>query len=61
MQPADDEDSIAATKVLLTTGECLFDLTKNGARLHPTGFGSRACLPQESKYHSFVGEAACGR
>ena len=61
MQPADDDESIAATKILLETGECLFDLTKNGARLRPTGFGSRACLPQESKYHSFVGEAACGR
>ena len=45
MQPADDDESVAATKIVLETGECIFDLTKNGARLRPTGFGSRACLP----------------
>jgi len=61
MQPADDAESTAATTLLLKTGECKFDLTKGGARLRPTGFGSRCCLPQERKYHSFVGEAACGR
>ena len=61
MQPADDDESIAATKVLLETGECTFDLTRGGARLRPTGFGSRSCTLQESKYHSFIGEAACGR
>ena len=61
MQPADDEESIKATKLLRETGECLFDLTRGGARLRPTGFGSRCCVPKEKKYHSFVGEAACGR
>ena len=61
MQPADDDESVAATKILLETGECLFDLAKKGARLRPIGFGSHACLPQERKYHSFVGEVACGR
>ena len=61
MQPADDAKSIVASKLLLKTGECLFGLTKGGAQLRSTGFGSRSCIPQESKYHSFVGETACGR
>ena len=60
MQPADDEVSTAATKLLRDTGECSFDLTKGGARLRPTVFGSRSCALQESKYHSFKGEVACG-
>ena len=41
MQPADDAESTAATTLLLKTSECKFDLTKGGARLRPTGFGSR--------------------
>ena len=61
MQPADDPTSIAATKTLLSGGKCLFDLTKSGARLQPISFGSRACTGLERRYHSFVGEAACGR
>ena len=61
MQPADDDESVAATKTLLETGEYLFDLTRSRARLRSAGFGSRAYLPQESKYHSFVGKEACGR
>ena len=61
MQPTDDNGFITATKLLLETGECLFDLTQGGAHLRLTGFWSRSCLLQESKYHSFVGEAACGR
>ena len=61
MQPAGDDESVAATKTLLETGECLFDLTKSSARLRPTGFGSRACLSKESRYYLFVGEAACDR
>ena len=60
MQPADDEESVHTTKILLETGECLFNLTQGGARLHPTGFGSRYCLPKETKYYYFEGEAACG-
>ena len=47
MQPVCDAESIAATAHLNSTGECKFDLTKSGARLRPTGFGSRSCLPQE--------------
>ena len=51
MQPADDEVSTAAAKLLLDTVECSFNLTKGSARLHPTGFGSRSCTLQESEYH----------
>lgn len=61
MQPADDEESQRATKLLLETGECIFDLCKNGARLRPIAFGSRACTDMERKLHSFLGEIACGR
>ena len=41
MQPADDAESTKATKTLLKTGECLFDLCKDGARLRPIKFVSR--------------------
>ena len=61
MQPADDEESVRATELLRTTGECLFDLCKNGARLRPIAFGSRACTDMERKLHSFLGEVASGR
>ena len=59
MQPSNDAESIRATEILRKPGEYVFDLTRNGAHLRPTGFGSRCCLEQEKKYHSFVGEAAC--
>lgn len=61
MQPADDEESQEAIKILLETGECLFDLSPNGPRLRPVAFGSRSCTDMERKLHSFVGEVACGR
>ena len=38
MQPSDDAESITATKLLKTTGECKFDLSMNGARLKPIFF-----------------------
>ena len=60
MQPANNAESIRATEILRKTRECLFGLTRNVARFRPTGFGFRCCLEQENKYHSFVGEAACG-
>ena len=60
VQPEDDKESTAATKILQTTGECKSDLNKIGSRLRPTGFGSRAYLSQERKHHSFMGETACG-
>ena len=61
IQLADDEVSIAATKLLLETGEDTFDLTRGVVQLRPTDFGSHSWTLQESKYHSFIGEAACGR
>ena len=61
MQPADDEESISATKVLKDTGECMFDLTSKGPCLLPINFGSRGCTDAERTFHSFVGEACCGR
>jgi hypothetical protein len=61
MQPGDSAADIAATAKLLETGICDFDLTMGGARLRPIRFDSRACTEQERHFHSFVGEAACGR
>ena len=62
MQPADDEESRAATVTLRETGECLFDLSaKEGPRLRSIAYGSRACTDMEKLFHSFVGEGACGR
>ena len=61
MQPAQDKISKDAVKLLETTGECIFDISTDGARLKPITFGSRSCTIMESKLHSFTGEAACGR
>ena len=61
MQPENDEDSKKATVKLLQDGICLFDLSKGGARLKPVAFGSRSCNINEKHFHSFTGEAACGR
>jgi hypothetical protein len=61
MQPDDSPASVAATKKLAKTGICDFDLTLTGARLRPVRFDSRKCTEQERHFHSFVGEAACGR
>ena len=61
MQPANDKESLAAMKTLTSTGVCLFDLAKNGARLKPIAFGSRSCNINEKYFHSFTGEAASGR
>ena len=61
MQPDDSPESLKAIKHLAATGECLFDLSLDGPRLRPVRFGSRANMPYERNYHSFVGEVACGR
>ena len=61
MQPAKDVESSRATKELLDTGNCLFDLSKDGPRLQPIQFESRSCTNFECKYHSLVGETAAGR
>ena len=47
MQPVDDIESTKATKALLKCGEYTFDLSKDGARLRPVRFGSRACTDFE--------------
>ena len=38
-----------------------FDTSIMGPHLRPILFGSRRCTPKEQHFHSFVGEAACGR
>ena len=59
-KPAEDAESVADTKNLGQTGECLFDLCKEGVRLRPVSFGSRSFTDFERRYHSFVGEASAG-
>jgi hypothetical protein len=61
MQPDDSPASVAATQRLVEDGVCDFDLTLKGARSRPVRFDSRKCTEQERHFHSFVGEAACGR
>jgi len=61
MQPDNSDASKAALALLRSEGICQFDLTMNGARLRPIRFGSRSCTERECHYHSFVGEAGCGR
>ena len=52
MQTSDDKESIKAIKNLASTGICLFDLSKNGARLKHIAFGSRSCTV--NKLLSFI-------
>ena len=61
MQPHSDSVSVSALKLLENEGICKFDSSPDGARLRPIAFGSRSCTVMESKLHSFVGKAACGR
>ena len=61
MQPDDSDASAAALALLRSDGICNFDVTMSGARLRPIRFGSRSCTERERHYHSFVGEAGCGR
>ena len=42
MQANDDDESVKATTLLKTTGECTFELNKVGTRLKPVAFGSRS-------------------
>ena len=60
MQLADDEESQKPTTHLKNTGECLFGLSKNGARMKPVTFGYRSCDDMEIKYHYFIGKVASG-
>ena len=61
MQPSNENETQAASKQLLVSGEYLFDLSKQGARLQPIAFGSRSCTLVERRFHSFTGKAASGR
>jgi hypothetical protein len=62
MQPDSSSPAfVAAAKRLVEDGICNFNLTLKGARLRPVYFDSRKCTEQERHFHSFVGEAACGR
>ena len=61
MQPDDSEASKEALVHLTDQADADFDATSNGARLRPILFGSRHCSTKERHFHSFVGEAACGR
>jgi hypothetical protein len=61
MQSDDFDTSAAALALLRSDGICNFDVTMNSARLRPIRFGSRGCTERERHYHSFVGEAGCGR
>jgi hypothetical protein len=61
MQPDDSDASKVALALLRSDGICDFDLSMNGARLRPIRFGSRSCTERECHFHSFVGEAGCGR
>ena len=60
MQPGDSPASLKAINHLTATGECLFDISLDGPRLHPILFSYRANMTYERNYHSFVGEVACG-
>ena len=55
IQPEDDVELTKFTKSLLNSGEYMFDLGKDGVRLHPVRFGTRVCTYFECKYHSYVG------
>jgi hypothetical protein len=61
MQPDDSDASAAELALFRSDGICNFDVTMNGARLRPIRLGSRGCTERERHYHSFVGEAGCGR
>ena len=62
IQPADNDESVAAIKLLLKAGECNFGSKKSGARLQPITFGSRCCYRRKrsiihlfEKQHASVG------
>ena len=55
IQPADDDESVAAAIHLSKIGVCLFDLSLGGACLKPVAFGSRGCNENEKNFYSFTG------
>jgi hypothetical protein len=60
MQPDGSKESLAAIAKLAVGEDNEFDTAMTGARLWPVLFGSRKCDDRETRYHSMVGEAACG-
>ena len=60
MQPATDKEYHHASTVLKDTNTCLFNLSPHGSWIQPITFVFRHCTYFERKYHSFVGETACG-
>ena len=50
MQPADDNESVAAAIHLSKTGVCLFDLSLGGAQLKSVAFSSRGCNNNEKTF-----------
>ena len=61
MQPAGYDEYTKASAHLDITGECIFNIYLNGARLKPISYVSQACTNMKRKFHSFVGESASGR
>ena len=59
-QPDDDKESRQSEKSIIKNGEYKFDLTKQGERLQPIGFGYFACTDTERNFHSFTGKVASG-
>ena len=60
MQPTYDDKSIASTALLLKAGECKFNLTKSGAHIRPTSFGSRSCVAKEKNITLLLGRLHAG-
>ena len=56
-QPDNSAESLAAMDDENNEGKCQFDLCLSKLRLHPVASGSRKCLRNEKKIHSYVGEA----
>ena len=47
LQPDDSDESITATKLLSSTGDCLFDLLPSSPRLRAVTYNSRSNKPYE--------------
>jgi len=61
LQADQTEEAEEAMRKEVESGKCEFDKAISGLRLRPVAFISRICKGKERDYHSYVGEAACGR
>ena len=61
LQPDDSVEAVSVTKLLLETGECLFELLPTSPRLRAVTFNPRGNKSYEQSYRSFVGKTTCGR